>query len=142
MAIPSVSFAQSPTNPGTTGSNGTQSTGITYECVQKGAGPGGTDLYGNCTFTDLILAVEKFFRVAIPLAIGFSVVIIAYVGFEYMASGGSPAARSKANDRLVKVAIGIFFMLAAWVIVNMILNALTCKSSDANCTPVPRLLGK
>lgn len=133
-------FAQSPVNPGNTTptipSSGTSavsaSTGITYEC--KGGAP------GECTFTDLILAVRHFFGIAIPLAIGFSVIIIAYAGFLYMTSGGSPGNRAQANKMFISVAWGIFFMLAAWLIVTLVLNSLTkpCQPGQKGC--IPRLL--
>lgn len=137
VCVPALSMAQ-PVPP-VGGSGGGASTGITYECSRPG--PNGTTIYGDCTFDDLIEAVKKFFKIAIPIALGFSVVVIAYVGFEYMQSGGNPGARAKANGRLVKVGIGIFFMLAAWVIVNLILNALTNPCTGTNTTDcIPRLL--
>lgn len=106
------------------GGDGGKGTGITYECVQKGAGPGGTDVYGNCGWDNLIAAIKKFFDVAIPMALTFTVVIIAYAGFLYMTSGSNASQRSQANGMFVKVAIGIFFMLGAWLIVTLITNSL------------------
>jgi hypothetical protein len=100
-------------------------TGITYECSNGAA--------GECTFDDLILAVRKFFNVAIPLALGSTVIVIVYAGYLYMTSGGSPGQRTQANKMFINVAWGIFFMLAAWLIVTLILNSLAS-------TAVPRLL--
>ncbi|KND47768.1 MAG: hypothetical protein AB201_02440 [Parcubacteria bacterium C7867-006] len=124
ISLPVFSYSQVMVPPGgsTDTTGGGQSTGITYECSRPG--PNGTTIYGDCGFNDLIYAVKKFFGIAIPLALAFTVVIIAYVGFEYMTSGGNPGARARANGRLVKVAWGIFFMLAAWLIVTLITNSL------------------
>ncbi len=94
FVLPLFVFAQ-PINPGTLSPATEESgTGITYSCVQAGAGLGGTDLYGNCNFNNLIAAVSKFFKVAIPMALAFSVVIIAYAGFLYMTSGDNASKRS------------------------------------------------
>ena len=94
------------------------STGIVYECVTAG----GT--YGNCSFNDLILATERVIRWAVIFTLQFSVVVIAYAGYLYMISGANPGKRKEANAMLTKVAIGIFFILAAYLIVTLIANAL------------------
>ena len=96
-------------------------TGLTYECSSV---VNGKTVYGNCNFDDLIRAVQKFFAIAVPFGIAFTVVIIAYAGFLYMTSGGSASQRTQANKMFVKVAWGIFFMLAAWLIVTLITNNL------------------
>ncbi len=115
VLFPFASHAQSDVT------GGGAATGITYECSRVEAGK---TIYGDCTFQDLIRAVQKFFGIAIPLALAFSVVIIAYAGFDYMISGANPSKRTEANKMFIKVAWGIFFMLAAWLIVNLISNAL------------------
>lgn len=96
-------------------------TGLTYECAGT---VNNVTVFGNCTFDDLIMATMNLVNKIIPIALGFSVVVIAYAGFQYMASGTNSGARTKANRALQYVAIGIFFMLAAWLIANMIANAL------------------
>lgn len=100
---------------------GGSGTGLTYECKKI---VNGTDVYGECDYDDLILAVKKFFNVATPLALAFSVVVIAYAGFLYMTSGSNASKRTKANEMFVKIAWGVFFMLGAWVIVTLITNSL------------------
>ncbi len=91
--------------------------GLTYECFNNG-------LYGNCTFADLTAAVQNFVNQIIIIVLMLTVIPIAYAGFLYMTSGDIAGNRSKANEMLRKVAIGIFFMLAAWLIVNLIATAL------------------
>ena len=100
--------------------------GITYECVSGG-------VYGNCDINDLILAIQNLVNKIVPLVLGFTVVIIAYAGFKYMISGDNPGERAAANKMLRSVAIGIFFIIAAWLIVTLIANTLVSGS-------VPRLL--
>lgn len=115
VSSPLFSFAQIDRSGGDSG------TGLTYECKKI---VNGTDVYGECDYSDLILAVKKFFKVATPLALAFSVVVIAYAGFLYMKSGNNASQRTKANEMFIKIAWGVFFMLGAWVIVTLITDSL------------------
>ncbi len=116
VTSPLVIFAQNTVDP----SKASSGTGITYECVTG-------NVYGNCTWDDLIAAVKKITNWGAQFALIFSVVIIAYAGFLYMTSGGSAGQRDKANKMFVSVAKGIFFILAAWLIVNLITTSLLSK---------------
>lgn len=140
ILLPVFSFAQSgnpiPTPAGVDITGGGGKTGITYECRRDNPNANPNDnntkyIYGDCGYDDLIRAVQKFFDVVIPLALGFSVVVIAWVGFNYMISGTNPGKRKEANQMLQKVAIGIFFMLAAWLIVTLIANSLLSVSVNS-----------
>jgi hypothetical protein len=102
--------------------------GLTYECFNDGN-------YGNCTFDDVIKATKNVVDTIIPIVLGFTVVVIAYAGFKYMISGDNAGARSEANKMLRNVAIGIFFILAAWLIVTLIARALLSPDFIA-VTPV------
>jgi Type IV secretion system pilin len=51
-------------------------------------------------------------------------IVIAWAGFNYMVSGGNPGKRAQANGILTKAVIGIFFIVAAWLIVQFIVKAL------------------
>jgi hypothetical protein len=92
--------------------------GIVYECNPP----------GDCTYGDLIAAVKRAIDWMIIFTLEFSVVIIAYAGFNYMISGDNPGKRAEANKMLTKVAIGIFLVLAAWLIVTLIANTLLSTS--------------
>ncbi len=105
--------------------------GLTYECV---AGTGANAVYGNCTFNDLIAAVTNFTNKIMIIVLSLTVIPIAYAGFLLMTSGDNAGNRTKAREMLFSVAKGIFFMLAAWLIVTLIANALLSSS-------VPRILG-
>ncbi len=125
-----------PSTPAPTTVVGSTNTGFTYECIEKGAGPGGADRYGNCTWNNLIEAIQRFFDFAIPFALFFTVVVIAYAGFFYMTTGSNPGNKAKANKMFMNVAIGIFFMLAAWLIVKLITNALIGDPTIINNIPL------
>jgi hypothetical protein len=115
----SPSLTMSQTNPSADTSAG--KTGIVYEC---GDNTSSSYTAGNCTFYDLVAATKKVINVAIEYALFFSVVVIAFAGFKYMKSGDNPGERKKANDMLKSVAIGIGWILAAWLIVTLITNTL------------------
>ena len=94
--LPSITNAlPSPANE----KKGNEGIGLTYECVdEKG-------IVGNCVFF-------------------LSVIAIVIAGFKFMISGDKPAERDAAKEILRKVAMGLFFILAAWLIVTLIMNAL------------------
>ena len=97
--------------------------GITYVCV--GTINGQTSEVPCSTFTQLIAAVKGIVGFATTLALSFSVVVIVYAGWKYMTSGGSPEKRSEANKMFQKVLWGIFWILGAWLVINLIMNTLT-----------------
>ena len=99
-------------------------TGITYDCANENP----TQAPGDCTFNDVISAIQKLLTWGRNFALAFSVVVLAYAGFKYMVSGDNAGERAKANQMFFKVAIGIFFILAAWLVVDLITNALLGKS--------------
>lgn len=125
-------FAKAQATGGGAGAS-TPNTGITYECQRPG--PGGRTIYGDCGYGDLIEAVKRVIDWVIVFTLGFSVVVIAYAGFNYMISGDNPGKRAEANKMLWKVVVGIFFVLAAWLIVNLVANVLVTQGIR-DVTPV------
>ena len=119
FALPVLTYATpSPNN---------NNVGITYEC---GSNTDGSNTAGNCDFSDLVAATRKVINWGIGFALSFSVIIIAYAGYKYLTSGDSSKQRDEANAMLQNVAIGIAWVLAAWLIVNLITNALLGKTLD------------
>ena len=86
----------------------------------------------NCDFNQLVSAVKKVIDAAFGLGLTFSVVVIAFAGFKYMTSEGNPAKLKEAHDMFFSVAKGIFFVLAAWLIVNLIMTALVDQGQVTN----------
>ncbi len=98
-------------------------------------------LYGNCGFNDLIAAVENVVNYAVTIALAFSVVVLAVAGWKYMTSGGDPTKISKAHKMFGKVLWGIFWVLAAWLIVNLVVTTLVNTVDVNSGVPgVPNLL--
>ena len=83
----------------------------------------------KCNFAQLMAMVDRIVDFIIDLILPIGAIVISYVGFLYLSSGGSPETRKKAKGIFVKVVIGIIFILAAWLIVNTIFWALGVDSS-------------
>ncbi len=96
-----------------------EQSGIIYVCYDENKNPAPCD-----KFSDLIGAINFFVNRAIQLALLFSVVPNTYAGWLYLNTGSSPGNKDKAKKMLTNVALGIVIMLAAWLIVSLITNAL------------------
>lgn len=88
--------------------------GLVPDCPEKG-----------CGFKELMTLINNLiqfllFTVATPLA----AIIIAYVGWLYLSSGGNPGDITKAKKILLNVVIGYVIGLAAWLIVKTIVSSL------------------
>lgn len=105
-----------------------QNTGIVYDCANEHGNLSSAP--GECTFQDLINAVNKVVTFGRDIALELSVIVLAIAGFKYMTSGGNASKRAEANQMLLKVVYGIIFIIAAWLIVNLITNTLLGKSLD------------
>src|SRR3989344_7570286 len=113
-------------------------TGITYECEKDGpvdSSGNVTKVYGDCDFTDVVNAIKRMVDWGIIFALQFSVIVIAYAGFNYMISGDNASKRATANKMLLKVAIGIAWIIGAWLVVTLIANALL-KSNVLDVVPL------
>lgn len=82
----------------------------------------------GCNFDELIKAVKRVVNWGVTLALMLTVVVIAYAGFLYLTSADSAGKRDEANKMFVKVLEGMFYILAAWLIVTLIMSSLA--SSD------------
>lgn len=89
---------------------------IVYVCASSVA--------GECTFDDLIRAVQKLTNWGSLFAIQFSVVVLAWAGFKYMISGDNAGERKEANKLIMNVLKGIALIICAWLIVNLIIKGL------------------
>ncbi len=95
-------------------------TGVVWDCQVEDP----TKKPGECNFDDFLNAVKRVTNIGVIFALGFSVVVIAIAGGRYMISGDKSGERDRANKMLLSVAKGIAFMLLAWLIVTLIVNAL------------------
>ncbi|MEK7551892.1 MAG: hypothetical protein AAB534_00565 [Patescibacteria group bacterium] len=99
--LPQLLFAQSP-----------RDTGLLPDC---GA---------NCDFNHLMELANNIMRFIIMVSIPLTAIIFSYAGFLYITAAGNESQIHHAHDIFIKVAIGFFFILAAWLIVYLITSTL------------------
>lgn len=90
-----------------------EDTGAIVECVE------------NCGYRELISLVQRIidfliFTIAMPLG----AIIFMWAGFKYMTSGGDPGKLKEAKGMFFAVFVGLAIALAAWLVVNTLLNVL------------------
>lgn len=79
---------------------------------------------GTCEFFDLVRNVIEFI---IVVASSIAVLIFMYAGFLYLTSGGSMEKAKKANSMFTSVVIGYILILAAFLIVDLIMQTLVSE---------------
>ncbi len=106
---------------------GQTSSGIEIPCDGSADSP--------CGFPELIILIDNSILFILKYMImPISAVIILYAGFKYLTSGGNPGKRTEANKLFVNLLWGLFFCLAAWVIVKIILT--TFGYDDTTFSPI------
>ena len=95
-----------------------------FNFVQAALVPCGPGVGPDCKFCHLLILVEKvidfaLYNIAIPLV----VVFIVWGGLTIMTAGDSPEKVSQGRKMIQSAIIGVFIALGAWMIINMVLNA-------------------
>ena len=86
----------------------------------------GTKFEGTeCNYQSAINGFNNILKFLIWMSVPFATVMFGYAGFLYMRSGDNPSNREKAKKIFMNIAIGIFFILAAWLIVYTLISKLT-----------------
>lgn len=88
-----------------------------------------TNANGGCGFNDMITLVQNIITFILYIAIPIAVGMFTYAGVLYLTAGGSPGQIGKAHTIFLNVLIGFIIVLAAWLIINTIVNALLDKSN-------------
>lgn len=78
----------------------------------------------DCDFNDLVMLTRVVMDNIITVSIFLATVAFMYVGFKYLTSQGDPGAKTYAKKVAFNVVIGLFFVLAGWVIVYTISTVL------------------
>lgn len=83
-----------------------------------------SDLRGKCDFNASIQLIDNLLNFFIWVSVPISILVFAYIGWLYMTSGDKPEERGKANDILMALLKGLFYILASWLIVKTIISGL------------------
>ncbi len=82
------------------------------------------DCSPNCGYDDFIQLISNVIGWIIKVSVPVAAIVFAWIGFKYMTTGISDQ-KAEAKKMLGKVFWGFVFILAAYLIVDTILKALT-----------------
>ncbi|MBU1557797.1 hypothetical protein KKC45_02440 [Patescibacteria group bacterium] len=85
----------------------------------------------GCHFTDLITLIDNLLYVFIWIAIPVSTLLFAWIGWTLIVSDKA-SAKSEARRKLTTLLRGLFFVLAPWIIVKLIVSGLGGDTSILN----------
>lgn len=87
----------------------------------------------KCTYQDLIILAQTVIKFLIfSLAAPIAAIMFAYAGFTYITNGGNESKIKQAHDIFLYVFWGLIIALAAWLVVNFILEFLLGANSTFN----------
>ncbi len=90
-----------------------QGTGLT-QCIDG----------ASCNFCDLANTIDAVIRWLVMISILIATIGLAYAGFRMSASRGNPQSFFYAKTLFSNIIIGIFIVMAAWMIVDTILKSM------------------
>jgi hypothetical protein len=96
----------------------------------------GTKINRECGYQDLLQLTINIIDWVMKMAIPISAGVIAWAGFKYMTTGIVDE-RTAAKTMLLKVAKGLFFIFAAWLIVHTVLTTLLDSSNTELIKVIP-----
>ena len=100
---------------------------VTDTFKDKGLIPCGNPGQEMCEFSDVIKLVNNIIKFLIWVSIPLAVIAFTYAGFLMVTSGGNPGQIDKAKGIFRNVAIGLVFVISAWLIVYLIISNLVEK---------------
>lgn len=83
-----------------------------------------------CTTEDAVTFANNMISWLITMLGVIAVIAFVYTGFKLLTSGGSTGEWSKAKSMFTNIVIGIIIILAAWLVVDTIMRALTDRGLD------------
>lgn len=99
------------------------------ECYGKAVQGDNGQITVTCGWDQLMKMGQNIIRNAIYLAAMAAVISFVYAGYLYMTSGDDAGARKTANKIFGNVIKGIFFTMAAWLLVATMLKWLGVKDA-------------
>ncbi len=89
--------------------------------------------YGNSP-KDVRVIILRVIKTLLQFLAFIVVILIIFVGFQYMTSGGNEAKTKEAIGHFKALIIGLIIILASWGITRYILNVLICTTTaDTEC---------
>ena len=101
--------------------------GTSHDIIPSKIVPCDTD----CGWVDFIELAKNIIRFLIGLIIAGSVLVFAYAGFKYMTALGDENKIKSAHEMFRKLIWGLIVALIAWLLVDILLSALTGEGLDS-----------
>lgn len=106
--------------------NPTQS--IVPNCAHSVAYDPSSTISPGCHFNDLIILINNLLDVFIWLSIPIATILFAWIGFDFIVDGDKSSALSEAKRKLMSLIKGLFWILAPWLVIKVIISGLGVKS--------------
>lgn len=90
----------------------------------------------ECGYEDLLGLINRVINWIIVIAVPVAAGVFAWAGLNVMLNSDNPGKRSEGIKMMRQVFVGLVFILAAWLIVGTILNALLSEEFPRNSIPV------
>ena len=90
-----------------------------------------------CNFVAFVATFNRILKFLLYMSIPLVVGIILYTGFQYLRAGGDAHKLEEVKKMLVPVAIGIFWVLASWLVVSTILKTFLSKETKIELNKNP-----
>jgi hypothetical protein len=81
-----------------------------------------------CTVCDFFVLIQNIIKFLLDVFISLATLMVIYIAFLFLFSGGSPAKITDAKGKLWLLVIGIFWVLGSWLVLNTILNFIVDQS--------------
>lgn len=124
MALPMTIFAWAPGQP------------IVPQCYGSPNGP-------YCQACDFMNLINNLLAFAVYFSAFVATIMFAYAGFLYVTAASNQENLTKAKSIFGKVLLGFFFVLTAWLLIDIVLSVFTNKSfgfwTSINCAAQPTL---
>jgi len=99
---------------------------IVPDCAHSVYVPGSATSPG-CHFNDLIILINNLLDVFIWLSIPIATILFAWIGFDFIVNGDKSSAISEAKRKLGSLIKGLFWILASWLVIKVIISGLGVK---------------
>ncbi|MBU4536625.1 pilin [Patescibacteria group bacterium] len=86
------------------------------------------NMVNSCNFSSLVQLVDNIINFIITLSVSVSAIMFAYAGVLYLS--GDPGKIKRAHEIFKNVALGLIFILGAWLIVKAILTGLGAEGTS------------
>ncbi len=99
---------------------------------------------GPCSFCDALIVGSNLINFAIQASIAITTIMIAYGALRLVLAGGDPGKMTDARETMTRALKGLFWVVTAWMLVNVFLLFLAGASGKASpnwkwyrvtCTP-------